>query len=167
MVNLCSRLTWKRPAATSTPTSPSRWSPLWSTSGQGRSYFGRRQHESTVWSSSTVLSTFCQVFTPSFTSRLGSFSGNAIVNGYNWNHILIFTTTTMTRFILHDITIIFAIIMVMVVPRSPNLCLLNAVLLHLLIVWNRLVPVAISFFDCGFIMDIGQANVIYNYVWPI
>ena len=74
----------------------------------------------------------------------------------------------MTRFIFHDITIIFAIIiifvvMIMVVPSSPSLCLLNAVLLHMLIAWNRLIPVAISFFYTGFLMDKPMSN-IYNHV---
>ena len=72
------RWTWPSQVATSTPTSSSRWSPSWSTPGRARSSWGRRERESTIWSSSTASSTSCPACTQLSISLLGLFSGNVV-----------------------------------------------------------------------------------------
>ena len=61
------------------------------------------------------------------------------------------------------IMVTITITIIIVLSSSPSLCLLNAIVLHLLIAWNRLVPVAISFFYLGFLMD-KPMSYIYHHV---
>ena len=44
------------------------------------------------------------------------------------------------------IMVTITITIIIVLSSSPSLCLLNAIVLHLLIAWNRLVPVAFIMF---------------------